>query len=312
MLKSLPRFKVGIPVRKSLSKIPFRCHGLSEDESSERMNVEYKDYRHLQIEVSDNGVVAITINRPEIFNAANARLHWEMGEIWKTFDDDPLSKIAVITGAGRAFSAGAELDVVVSTTKNREDRLRQQRDAAAIVENMIATPKPIISAINGVAVGAGLAVALVADISIIAQSAKFTDGHVKLGVAAGDHAAFLWPFLCGIAKAKYYLYTCDFIDGAEAERIGLVSRCVPDDELLPTAFGIAERLANASQIALHSTKKSINQWLRMGAPIFDQSLALEFLDLAQEDASEGVAALMEKRPPVFPSASKPFQPHKAE
>lgn len=265
--------------------------------------MKYEDYEHLIVDRSESGVATITINRPEIYNAANVRLHWELGEIWRTVDADADTKVAIITGAGKAFCAGAELSVALSTTNDNAARIIQMRDAAAIVENMIACPKPIISAINGVAVGAGLAVALMADISIIAEDVKFTDGHVKFGVAAGDHAAYLWPLLCGIAKAKYYLLTCDFIDGREAERIGLVSRAVEAGDLMDTATSVAEKLAHGSQIALHSTKRAVNQWLRMGSPIFDHSLALEFLDLAQPDAPEGLAALMEKRSPAFPSAA---------
>ena len=117
--------------------------------------------------------------------------------------------------------------------------LEQWRDARTIVECMLGADKPVVSAINGVAVGAGLAVALMADISIMGESARLSDGHARLGVAAGDHAAVLWPLLCGMAKAKYYLLTADFVDGPEAERIGLVTRCVPDDDVLAEALAVA-------------------------------------------------------------------------
>ena len=131
---------------------------------------------------------------------------------------------------------------------------------------MINLDKPIISAINGVAVGAGLVVALLADISIMSENARITDGHTRLGVVAGDHAAIVWPLLCGMAKAKYYLLTCDFIDGREAERIGLVSLCVPPAELLPKAFEVADKLATGAQQAIRWTKRSLNNWLRMAGP----------------------------------------------
>src|SRR3972149_11734795 len=110
------------------------------------------------------------------------------------------------------------------------------KEAAEVVHNSVNMQKPLIPAINGVAVGAGLAVALMADISIMAEDARPTDGHIRLGVGAGDHAAINWPLLCGMAKAKYYLLTCDFIDGREAERIGLVSMCVPANQVLPKAM----------------------------------------------------------------------------
>ena len=117
-------------------------------------------------------------------------------------------------------------------------------EAASLVTNMLDCEKPIVSAINGTAVGAGLAVALMADISVIAEDARLTDGHLRLGVVAGDHAAILWPLLCGMAKAKYYLLTADFLDGREAERIGLVSKCVPAEQVLDESLAIAGRLAS--------------------------------------------------------------------
>src|SRR5947208_10844218 len=154
------------------------------------------------------------------------------------------ARVAVVTGAGtRAFSAGGDLEMVDANARDPRRLARMVREASDLVYNMINTDKPIVSAINGVAVGAGLVVALLADISIMAETARFTDGHTKLGVVAGDHAAILWPLLCGMAKAKYYLLTSDFIDGKEAERIGLVSLCVPAGELLPKAFAVADKLA---------------------------------------------------------------------
>ena len=179
---------------------------------------------------------------------------------------------------------------------------RSLREAAAIVYNMMNLDKPIISAINGVAVGAGLAVALMADISIMSTTARITDGHLRLGVAAGDHAAIVWPLLCGMAKAKYYLMTAEFIDGTEAERIGLVSLCAPPEQLMEKAWAVADRLAAGPQHALRLTKRALNNWLRMAGPIFDTSLAYEMLNFLEPDVREGIAALKEKRPPHFPSA----------
>src|SRR6184192_3005540 len=175
------------------------------------------------------------------------------------------------------------------------------KEAADLVYNIANLDKPVISAINGVAVGAGLVVAMMADISIMSETARFTDGHTKLGVVAGDHAAILWPLLCGMAKAKYYLLTSEFIDGREAERIGLVSLCVPAEQVLPRALDVADRLARGAQQAIRWTKRSLNNWLRQAGPIFDQSIALEMLTFMSEDVREGLAAIREKRPPAFPS-----------
>ena len=246
-------------------------------------------------------MVLITINRPEVLNATNDRLHWELTQVWLTFDADEAARVAVVTGAGRAFSAGGDLEMVDANARDPRRLARMVREASDLVYNMINTDKPIVSAINGVAVGAGLVVALLADISIMAETARFTDGHTKLGVVAGDHAAILWPLLCGMAKAKYYLLTSEFIDGREAERIGLVSLCVPAEQVLPRALDVADRLARGAQQAIRWTKRSLNNWLRQAGPIFDQSIALEMLTFMSEDVREGLAAIREKRPPAFPS-----------
>jgi len=265
--------------------------------------MDYRDYQHLTFERRDRGVVLITINRPEVLNATNDRLHWELTQVWLTFDADPQARVAVVTGAGnRAFSAGGDLEMVEANSRDPRRLARTVREASDLVYNIINTDKPIVSAINGVAVGAGLVVALLADISIMSETARFTDGHTKLGVVAGDHAAILWPLLCGMAKAKYYLLTSEFIDGREAERIGLVSLCVPPEQVLPRALDVADRLARGAQQAIRWTKRSLNNWLRQAGPIFDQSIALEMLTFMEEDVREGLAAIREKRPPTFPSA----------
>src|SRR5256885_5831149 len=263
--------------------------------------MDYRDYQHLTFERRERGVVLVTINRPEVLNATNDRLHWELTQVWLTLDADETARVAVVTGAGRAFSAGGDLDMVEANSRDPKRLARTVREASDLVYNMINTDKPIISAINGVAVGAGLVVALLADISIMSETARFTDGHTKLGVVAGDHAAILWPLLCGMAKAKYYLLTSDFIDGREAERIGLVSLCVPADQVLPKALQAGDRLAPGAQPALRWTQQSRNNWLGQAGPIFDQSIALEMLTFMDEDVREGLAAIREKRPPAFPS-----------
>src|SRR5207245_2276878 len=209
---------------------------------------------------------------------------------WVRIAGDEARRVAVVTGAGRACSAGGDMDMVERNATDPRRLANTVREASDIVYNMINLDKPVISAINGVAVGAGLVVAMMADISIMSETARFTDGHTKLGVVAGDHAAILWPLLCGMAKAKYYLLTSDFIDGKEAERIGLVSLCVPAAELLPKAFEVADKLAQGSQQAIRWTKKSLNNWLRMAGPIFDQSIALEMLTFMEEDVREGIKA----------------------
>lgn len=266
--------------------------------------MEYSDYQHLLFEHKANGVLTITLNRPEVMNATNGRMHWELTQIWDTVAKDDDTNVVVVTGAGKAFSAGGDLNWVEGVVGKADGVQRIQKEAADIVYRLLALEKPVISAINGVAVGAGLAVALMADISVMSETAKFTDGHVKLGVGAGDHAAIIWPLLCGMAKAKYYLMTAEFINGVEAERMGMVTMCRPADEVLPKAMEIADKLAAGSQQAIRGTKSALNGWMQMASPIFDNSLRMEMLCFLGEDAAEGVAAVKEKRPAVFPSAKK--------
>jgi enoyl-CoA hydratase len=265
--------------------------------------VDYGRYQHLRFEHRDHGILWITIDRPEALNATNRRLHTELCEVWKDVTLDEQTKVAVITGEGRAFSAGGDLDDMVDRMAGNFDNMTTlAKEAGDLVYNIVECPKPIISAINGVAVGAGLVVALMADISIMAKEARITDGHTRLGVAAGDHAVILWPLLCGMAKAKYYLMSCDFIDGEEADRVGLVSKSVPLAELYDEAMSVATNLATGAQWAIRWTKRSLNLWLKQAAPQFDASLAYEMLAFFSDDVKEGSAAIKAKRPPEFPSA----------
>ena len=263
---------------------------------------DYSQYQHLLFERKEHGILLITINRPEMLNATDARLHWELSRVWLDIADDPETRVVVITGAGRAFSAGGDLDMIESFQGNIDVISGVMKEASDIVYNIANLDKPVVSAINGVAVGAGLAVALMADISIMAEDARITDGHIRLGVGAGDHAAIIWPLLCGMAKAKYYLLTADFLDGKEAERIGLVSLCTPRDEVVPKAMEVATKLATGPQLAVRWTKRALNNWIRQAGPIFDNSLALEMLGFFTQDMQEGLQAVKEKRNPAFPSA----------
>ena len=268
--------------------------------------MDYSSYQHLLIEI-DQGIAKVTINRPEVYNAVNHRLHGELGQIWRDLDRDPDVRAIVVTGAGdKAFSAGGDLAMLEHRMAlPAEERFKETVtwEPRELVYNMVNCDKIIISAINGVAVGAGVAVALIADISIMAEDAKIGDGHTRLGVVAGDHATMIWPLLCGIAKTKYYLLTADLIDGREAERIGLVSKAVPRAEVVPTAMSLARRFADGPRYALAMTKRSINQWLRFGGlASFDYSLALEKMAFFSDDAQAGVKAVREKTTAVFPSS----------
>jgi enoyl-CoA hydratase len=208
-------------------------------------------------------------------------------------------RVVMVRGEGKAFSSGGSFDLIQETMGDFPERIRIMREARDLVLNMVNFDKPVISAIHGPAVGAGLVVALLADISVAGRTAKIIDGHTKLGVAAGDHAAICWPLLVGMAKAKYYLLTCAPLSGEEAERIGLVSICVDDDEVLATATRLAEELALGAQTAIRWTKHSLNHWYRMFGPAFETALGLEFIGFSGPDVQEGLAAHREKRPARF-------------
>jgi len=263
--------------------------------------LDYGDYEQLRFERHDDGVLLITLDRPEKYNAADEQMHTELARVWTDVSRDPDTRVAVVTGAGKAFSAGGDLAMVERMT-GRHDRVAHMlSEMSDLVYNMLNCEKPIVSAINGVAVGAGLVVALLADVAICAEDARLGDGHVKLGVAAGDHAAIIWPLLAGMAKARYYLLTGEMITGTEAERIGMVAKALPREKVLPEAMTVATTLATNAQLAVRWTKRALNNWLKQAGPIFDQSAAYEMLGFMGPDVVEGVAALREKRPPNFPS-----------
>jgi enoyl-CoA hydratase len=264
--------------------------------------VNFADYEQLAFTRHDDGVLLITLNRPDKFNATDEQMHGELARVWRDVSADPGTRVAVVTGAGKAFSAGGDLAMVERMSGDHARVAHMLSEMSDLVYNIINCEKPIVSAVNGVAVGAGVVVALLADISVCAEDAKLGDGHVKLGVAAGDHAAMIWPQLAGMAKARYYLLTGEMLTGAEAERIGLVSMALPRDQVLDEAMRIAGNLAQGSQLAIRWTKRALNNWLRMAGPIFDQSAAYEMLGFLGPDVGEGVAALREKRAPNFPSA----------
>ncbi len=263
------------------------------------MSDRYAVYDRLKFDYPAERVLRMTFDRPETFNSVDAVTHTQMTDVWRDIDRDPNVNAVIVTGAGKAFSAGGDFGLIESMTGNFDQVMATWKEAKDLVYNIINCNKPIISAINGPAAGAGLVVGILADISIAGKKAKIVDGHPRLGVAAGDVAAIIWPLLCGMAKAKYYLLTCRAISGEEAERIGLVSMCVEDEVLQNTALEIASELANGAQSAIRWTKYSLNNWLRQAGPIFDTSTALEMLGFMGEDVKEGVASHREKRKPNF-------------
>jgi enoyl-CoA hydratase len=271
----------------------------TEPEERAPMPDRYAAYPSLVLERPADGVLRVVMSAPGRLNAAGHQMHRDLAGIWAEIDRDPEVRAVIVRGAGDVFSAGGDLDLVADMADDFEVRVRVLREARDLVYNLLNCSKPVVSAMAGPAVGAGLVVGLLADISIAARSARIIDGHTRLGLAAGDHAAIVWPLLCGMAKAKYHLLLCEPVSGEEAERIGLVSRCVDDGELHEAALQVAVRLAGGSQSAIRWTKYALNNWLRMAGPTFDTSLALEFLGFGGPDVREGVASFREKRPPSF-------------
>ena len=268
--------------------------------------MDYSAYQTLRIAYTGADGAVLDVQMRADVAGGNGKLptaghvgHRELSEIWRDAQRDPQVRAVLLRGDGMGFSGGGDLTLVQDMAQDFAVRSQVWQEARDLVYNLINCDKPVVSAIHGPAVGAGLVAGLLADISVAAQSARIVDGHTRLGVAAGDHAAIVWPLLCGMAKAKYHLLLCEPVDGREAERIGLVSLAVPDEELLPKARELADRLAQGSATAVRWTKYALNNWLRMAGPTFDASLALEFMGFAGPDVLEGVASLRARRAPDF-------------
>ncbi|MEJ7582740.1 MAG: enoyl-CoA hydratase/isomerase family protein [Acidimicrobiales bacterium] len=262
------------------------------------MSDPYAEFGELTFDRPADGVLRITLDAPGL-NAVGPAAHRQLADVWLTVDRDPDTNVALLQGAGKAFSAGGSFELIDSLMDDYAVRTRVMREARDLVFNVIDCSKPIVSAIHGAAVGAGLVAGLLADVSVVARTARIIDGHTRLGVTAGDHAAICWPLLCGMAKAKYYLLTCDTLTGEEAERIGLVSLCVGDDQVHERALAVATQLSGGAQSAIRWTKRSLNHWYRAQSAIFEASLAHEFLGFGGPDAREGLSSHTEKRPPRF-------------
>ena len=250
----------------------------------------------LQFEAPLPGVLEVIIANEARLNAAGAALHRDLAQVWRSIDSDPAIRAVLVRGAGAHFCAGGDFALIDEMIADDAALVRVWKEASDLVYNMVNCSKPIVSAIRGSAVGAGLAVALLADIAIAGRSARLMDGHTRLGVAAGDHAVLIWPLLCGLARARYYLLLNEPVTGEVAERIGLVARCVDDEAVYGDALEVARKLAAGSATAMQWTKRALNNWLRLAGPNFDASLALEFLGFRLPDIRAGLEAVKNKRP----------------
>jgi enoyl-CoA hydratase len=267
------------------------------------MTVDYSRYKAIKFNRPKPRLLEVILSQPDKLNALSADAHRELADVWRDIDRDHSVDVVLLRGEGGVFSAGGDLDFVEAMANDWNTRIRSWKEASDIVYNVINCSKPTVAAMERISVGAGLAAAMMCDITVVGKKTRIIDGHTKLGVAAGDHAAIVWPLLCGMAKAKYYLMLCETLNGEEAERIGVVSMAVDDDKVLETAYGLCDKLLAGAQVAIRFTKHSLNNWLRSAGPTFDASLALEFLGFGGPELAEGHKALKEKRAADFPKSS---------
>jgi enoyl-CoA hydratase len=245
-------------------------------------------------------VLTITLNAPETLNAFTGPMHSSMSRIWDDVNDDPDVHVVVLTGAGRAFSAGGNVVAMQQKIDDPEAWEAGMPEARRIVFRMLECDKPIIARVNGHAVGLGATIALLCDIIIAAEHARIGDPHVNVGLVAGDGGALIWPQLVGFARAKEYLFTGDLLTAAEAERIGLITHVVPADQLDEKVYGLARRLAGGALRSIRWTKQAVNLPLRQLAhSIMDLSLSLETRSNLTRDHQEAVSAFARKRRPNF-------------
>jgi enoyl-CoA hydratase len=215
-----------------------------------------------ELTVTAQGPVrVVTINRPGELNAVNLPLHWALANVWRQLTADTEAKVVILTGAGRAFSAGGDLDWITSFLDDPVARDESLREGAQIIEELLRFPLPVIAAVNGPAVGLGCSIAVLCDIVLISDRAFLADPHVSVGLVAGDGGAAFWPLLTPILRSREYLYTGDRIPAATAVELGLATRVVPAADLLAAAHALAERLASQPAEALRGTKRVAGMYL---------------------------------------------------
>lgn len=257
------------------------------------------DFRCLRLETRGK-VLVVTLDRAgDDLNAVDATLHAELAALFRGLRRETHARAAVLTGAGRAFSAGGDFDWLPRLRgADVLDHLR--RDARQLVWDLLDVEIPVVAALNGHAVGLGASIALLCDAIFMAEDATLADPHVRVGIVAGDGGAVIWPLVLGPARAKQYLLTGDPVTAPEAERLGLVNRVTPRERVLDEALAFAARLAEGAPLAVRYTKLAVNQWIKLVAHgAFDLSTALELVTFGSRDHEEALAALREKRPPRF-------------
>ena len=245
-------------------------------------------------------VLRVTIDHPSsALNAVDEELHRDLTALFAGLRRETDARAVLLTGRGRAFSAGGDFAWFPALQEpGRLEALR--RDAKQLIWDLLDAEVPIVAAVNGHAMGLGASIALLADVIFMADTATIGDPHVRVGIVAGDGGVAIWPLALGPARAKEYLLTGDPLSAAEAERIGLVNHVVPAAELDQRAMAFATRLAAGAPLAVRYTKLAVNKLVKDALNVaFDTSTALELLTFRSEDHREALAALGEKRPPVF-------------
>jgi enoyl-CoA hydratase len=261
------------------------------------MSAPQPPYDRLETSTPRPGVRLVRLNRPATLNAWDEAMVRDLIRLWRDLDRDPEVRAIVVTGAGAAFSVGGDFDHLEKLATDADATCDAcVKDFADLVRGIVDLDKPVIAAINGDAVGGGATLALCSDISMMSDRARILTGaQLNLGLVPAE-APYLWPFLCSMAKAKYYLLSPQFIDAAEAERIGLVSVVVPHDELLTRALDLAEGIARRDTLAVGWTKRALNQHLRQAAPILDFALAAEGLGFLRPGTREKLERLRKGKP----------------
>ncbi len=260
--------------------------------------MDYIDYQYITFERND-GVLTVTLNRPEALNATNERLHRELSRVFADIAQDKATRAVVLTAAGKAFCAGGDLKHGLSMNREQTDAMVEE--GRKIIIDLLEVPQPIIAAVNGYAMGLGATLALFCDTVVASESAVFADTHVVAGYVAGDGGAAIWPLLVGINNAKEFLMTGDRLTASEARELGLIRHVVPPSELMPVAREKATRLATGPRMAIEGTKMTINRLLRQAVEsTLDYGLLKEKeCMLVSEDCVEALTAFAEKRKPVF-------------
>jgi len=248
----------------------------------------------------DGRLLTVRFNRPDVMNAVNRTMHEELAEVFQFAQRDPKSDVVLLTGSGRAFSAGGELDHIANNAANPHLFDDEVRLAKRIVYGILDMDKPLLGLINGHAVGLGATLALLCDVTFVDRKAKIGDPHVALGLVAGDGGAVIWPQLIGLSRAKEFLLAGELLSAEQAEKIGLINYALPSEELEAAALRYAHRLLNGAQQAIRSTKVLLNMELkRIASSVMEAGIALESVSVRSSDHREGVAALKEKRAPEF-------------